>query len=278
MLGGTPLLPPPTGTATNTLPPTGTPVPTVTPRPVVIAPRPTAVPPAPVTAAALRGKIIFKTARDGGVYPSVFAYYAMNPDGSGLQRLDLNAATALVNQLSSESTGVENLEPGGAHRVFGERHCYGYGTCSIYILDTVLNADQINSSEDISVGPFFSQSGFIAKSPVWSPAGNYIAFVYNNAGSIPTKQGCLKTNNIFKAAPISNSKKIPLTGFCSGSNGDHPSFSPDGSRLTFWSEDSGMTQIYIVDVGGDDSIGYPASNPQIISDHHADDWDPLWVK
>jgi hypothetical protein len=31
-------------------------------------------------------------------------------------------------------------------------------------------------------------------------------------------------------------------------------------------------------VGADDNFDYRSSNPHIISDQQADDWDPLWVK
>jgi hypothetical protein len=271
VLGGTPLLAPPTATATETPAPTDTPLPTNTPVPQVFVPRPTLIPTVPITAASLRGKIIFKTARDGGVYPSVFAYYLMNPDGSGVKKLDFNA----TNNLYISLLGREGLSADGSQVVLGERHCY-YGTCALYILNTALDAALINSNDDISHGQWIAFKGFQSKDPVWSPADNYVAFASNHEQ--PTGQGCLRTVNIFKGAPTQKPTIRRLTSFCSGSNAGHPSFSPDGSQLTFWSEDSGSRQVYVMDVGPDDSFDYRLSNPHIISDHQSDDWDPLWVK
>jgi WD40-like Beta Propeller Repeat len=281
VMGGTPLLPPPpppatdTPTLTSASAPTdtNTPAPTSTPPPRVVVPQPTRTPAVQVSAAALHGKIIFKSARDGGAYPSSFAYYVMNPDGSNVQKLDFNATNSLYISLQ----GLEGFSPDRGRVVLGERRCYGGGyTCALYILDTQLDAALINSNDDISHGQWFSNKGFQAKDPVWSPAGNYIAFASNHEQ--PQGQGCIRTQNIFKGTPTQNPTIRRLTTFCAGSNGGHPSFSPDGAQLTFWDEDSGMKQIYLLDVGADDTWDYRFANPRIIDDHQSDDWDPLWVK
>jgi hypothetical protein len=273
VMGGSPLPPPPTATATDTPAPTDTATATNTPSPRVFVPRPTRVPTAPITAASLQGKIIFKTARDGGAYPNAFAYYEMNPDGSDAQPLDFNATNALYRSLQSR----EGFSPDGSRVVLGERRCYGFGTCTLYILDAVLDAALINSNDDIGHGIWYYNKGFQAKEPVWSPSGNYIAFVSNHEAD----KGCIKTANIFKASPTQKPTVRRLTSghdFCAGSATGHPSFSPDGSQLTFWGEGSGLNQIYVLDVGADDSFDFRVTNPHIISDHRSDDWDPLWVK
>ena len=273
VLGGTPLLPPATATATNTLAPTETPTPTETLTPQVFVPRPTHVPTVPVTAASLHGKIVFKSGRDGGIYPSSFSYYAMNPDGSGVQRLDFNT----INPIYTSLQGREGFSPDGSKVVLGERHCFGGGfTCALYILDTQLDAALINSNNDISHGQWVFNKSFQAKDPVWSPGGNYIAFASNNEQ--PSGKGCVRTTNLFKGTPMQRPVIRRLTEYCSGSDAGHPSFSPDGSKLAFWSEDTGLNQIYTLDVGADDTFDYRFANPHIISDHQSDDWDPLWVK
>ncbi len=275
VLGGTPLLPPPTPTETATLPPTETPMPTNTLAPVAYAPRPTRTPQPPaVTADTLRGKIMFKTTRDGGAYPTSFAFYAMNPDGSGLQRLDYAAAQSLYISLSSR----EGYSPDGKKVVLGERRCWGGGmTCSIYILDTEMDKALINSSDDISHGEFVQNKGFQAKDPVWSPTGQYIVFVSNNESG----PGCIKSLNIFKASTTTRPVIKRMTSgsdFCAGGMVGHPSFNGNGAQVAFWSEGSGMKQIYILDVGADDNFDWRLSNPHMISNHQSDDWDPLWVK
>lgn len=272
VMGGTPLLPPPTPTATDTPAPTETATATNTPVPRVFVPRPTIPPTVAITAASLRGKIVFKSARDGGFYPSSFNYYSMNPDGTGVQPLDFKTMNPLYTSLQS----LEGLSPDGARVVLGERHCY-YGTCGLYILDTTLDAKLINSDNDIGHGSWVAYKGFQSKDPVWSPAGNYIAFVSNHESG----PGCTKSANIFKGTPNQKPVIRRMTSgndFCASGATGHPSFSPDGSRLAFWNEGSGMNQIYVLDIGPDDSYDFRFSNPHIISDHQADDWDPLWVK
>lgn len=271
---GTPLLPPPTATVTDTPAPTDTPTPTNTlPPPPPAAPRPTRTPAQTVTEAGLNGKIIFKTDRDGGFYPNSFAYYVMNPDGSNQQRLDFTAANALVTSLQAN----EGYSPDGSRVVLPERRCYGaFQTCALYILDTQLDAALINSNDDISHGLWFVNNGFQATYPVWSPAGNYIAFVSNHEA--PSGQGCIRSPNIFKGTPGQKPVIRRLTTFCSGANVGHPSFNPGGSSLVFWSDNTGLKQIYVLDVGPDDTFDFRFSNPHIIGDQHSNDWDPLWVK
>ena len=269
---GTPLVPP-TPTLTNTPAPTDTPAPTNTPAPRVYVPQPTRTPAVPVTEAALHGKIMFKSSRDGGFYPNSYTFYAMNPDGSNVQRLDSAAAKSLYGSLQ----GREGFSPDGARVVLGERQCYGGGfTCALYILDTKLDAALINSNNPPSHGTWVLNKTFQAKDPAWSPSGNYIAFASNHEQ--PSGQGCVRTTNIFKGTPTQNATIRRLTTFCSGSDGGHPSFSPDGAHLAFWSEDSGLNQIYVLDVGADDTKDYRFSNPHSIDSHQVDDWDPLWVK
>ncbi len=271
VVGGTPLLPPPTATATDTPAPSNTPWPTYTRPPQTVAPSATSTPaPAIVNAATLTGKIVFKSARDGGSYPDNFQYYAMNADGSDLQKLDFDMA----NVLALTRRPREGISPDGKKIVVGEPSC-GAPPCNLYILDTVQDAQLIQSGEAPSHGTWFEKPGFKAYDPVWSPASTYIAFVSNhNPGP-----GCGRTANIFKKAPTQNAPDRRLTSFCASGNIGRPTFSPDGTQLAFWSEDPGpFKQIYVLNVGADDTADFRVSNPHIISDGQADDWDPLWIK
>jgi Tol biopolymer transport system component len=223
-----------------------------------------------LTVAELRGKIIFKSDRDGGP----FNYYVMNADGSNIQRLEKAAAEAFANPLQAR----EGLSPDGSQIVLGERRC-GYSidiyTCALYILDTKLHADLIYSDREPSQGIWFVQNNVKAKAPVWSPRGDYIAFVSNHE----TPVGCRKTANLFKGTPTQKPVIRRLTEFCAGADTDHPSFSPDGSQIVFWSEfPTKNREIFVVDVGADDSFDHRNTTPRLLTPDEYNDWDPLWIK
>lgn len=274
VMGGTPLAPPPPPPTFP--PPANNPAPVVTRGPAATR-APSGPTPAPVTytRAALKGKILFKSTRDGGSLGRP-TRWLINPDGTGLQKLDYAGAEQFAIELESPSTGIENVDPTGQMRVFGERRCYGAGqTCAIYILDTVLNADLINSNDDISQGTWFSQPAVQAKDPAWSPAGNYIAFASNHD---PGSECVRKSADIYKGTPGQKPVVRRLTHFCSGGNVGHPSFSPDGGRLVFWADDNSLRQLFVVDVGATDDFDYRMTSEVKITDGQSQDWDPVWIK
>jgi hypothetical protein len=274
-MGGTPLPLPPSPTPTFTPRPTQTPTITLTPS-ITPTRRPPTQTPTPITytRAGLLNKIMFKSTRNGGSVNRP-TWWVMNPDGSGVQQLEYAPAEALAISLESDAYGIENLEPGGTRRVFGERRCPGTGTCLLYVLDTELDAGLINSTEDISKGTWFGSRNAVAKDPAWSPNGQYIAFASNHDPG----EGCVrKSMNIFKATTEQNPTVRRLTQFCSGGNVGHPSFSPDGGRLAFFADTDGLRQIYVVEVGADDTVDFSRVDELKITDGTAQDWDPVWVK
>ena len=109
--------------------------------------------------------------------------------------------------------------------------------------------------------------------PVWSPVSERIALVANESGddeiwainrdgSDPRR--LTETNEIYNAQQIGKDTFIPeLNG--------HPSWSPDGSQLVFWSNRSGTRQIWLMNADGSEQRLLMVPNP-----YH--DWDPVWVK
>lgn len=259
VLGGTPLSVPPTATATNTSLPTNTSVPTKAPAQVNV-PRPTSPPPAPaVTIDNLRGKIIFKTDRDGGFFPNSFQFYAMNADGSNVQKLDYNSTNTLYGSLQAR----EGYSPDKSKVVVGELSCYS-PPCYLYILDP-----QMNPALERSQGQW-TPSNPVQKSvdPVWSPDSSWVAFVANWENN--------RTNNIFKGTP--NQTPVifrRLTDFGGQANLRHPTYAPGGGTLAFSTQSEGRWQIWVLDPTAE-TVG--AANPHNLRATESNDWDPLWVK
>jgi Tol biopolymer transport system component len=51
----------------------------------------------------------------------------------------------------------------------------------------------------------------------------------------------------------------------------HPSWSPDGTRIVFWSnQGSGRKQLWIVNADG--------TNRRLLLESPHNDWDPVWIK
>ncbi|MGQ9555512.1 MAG: TolB family protein [Anaerolineae bacterium] len=94
---------------------------------------------------------------------------------------------------------------------------------------------------------------------VWSPDGYHIAFVSEHTGSddiwIMTADG-------------QNVRQLTRNSW---EWEKHPSWSPDGQYIVYWSNvDTGRQQIWIMNADG--------SNPRNISNSEGNDWDPIWIK
>lgn len=95
--------------------------------------------------------------------------------------------------------------------------------------------------------------------PTWSPTGEWIAFVTSNTGN----------DEIFLITPDGSILK-QLT-FNNWEWDKHPSWSPDGSRLTFFSNrGSGNTQIWTMNVDG--------SNQKRLLESESEDMYPVWAR
>lgn len=248
------------GTPTPLPPYVWTATPTPFMRPVIagdvatpyIPPTPTATPlPVP---RALVGKIVFLSDRSGGPAPLATPLaYAINPDGSQLAVLADKTFydTALMRDTfpANRQTHVFVKDVNGAPAIFLRDYPTGATTQLVAF-----------------------SGGHGAWDPVLSPAGDKIAFVANASGDdeiwIVNRDGSgLKrltaTNEVYNARNIGKNTFVPEV------NG-HPSWSPDGRQILFWSNRTGHRQLWIMNADG--------SNERRLVANGYDDWNPVWVK
>lgn len=99
--------------------------------------------------------------------------------------------------------------------------------------------------------------------PAWSPRGDIIAYVSQETGP---QTG---SDEIFTVDPQGAGKQR-LT-FNTWEWDKHPTFSPDGSQIVFWSnQTTGSRQLWIMNVDG--------SERRILLNSPYNDWDPVWIK
>ena len=95
--------------------------------------------------------------------------------------------------------------------------------------------------------------------PVWSPLGDRLAFVSTEGG-----------NDDIYVIGVDGKDQRRLT-LNQWEWDKHPSWSPDGSQIVFWSnQGSGRRQLWIMNADG--------SGRRTLLDSPYDDWDPVWVK
>lgn len=103
----------------------------------------------------------------------------------------------------------------------------------------------------------------IAYDAAWSPDGNSVVFV-----GTETNGDEIYTINLGDKAPkcvtcgTTDPNLLPFN--------KHPSFSPDGQRIVFWSSRSGQPQVWVINRDG--------SNLLDISDGRSAETNPVWVK
>ncbi len=223
--------PSPTSTPTPIPSPTPTETPTSTPTPVPV-PTDTPLPPS-VGPADLYNRILFKTDRAGAVQ-----IYSMNPDGSDQRPL---SNPVIYNELAA----LEALSPDRKQQIVVRTE----GNAELWLIT-------LDGSQDEWRITYTPQNDY---DPVWSPAGDLIAFVSEQTGNgdiyISTPLGFAAQRITFNEDPFDK----------------HPTWSPDGRYLAFWSNAQfGLRQIYVYDIWTNET--------QIVGGGPFNDWDPLWVK
>ena len=224
------------GVATPWLPPTATPTPLPIPRDLV-------------------GKIIFLSNRSGGPKPLDHPLvYAVDPDGGNLMVLTGNVfyKTALARDLFSG---------GQQYRAVVKENT---GTPAIFSFDYRNNG--------VTPVTFFP-AGQGAWDPAWSPTRDQIAFVSNASGDdeiwVVNRDGSglkrlTEPNAAYNAREIGKDTFLPEVN-------EHPSWSPDGSKIVFWTNRNRRREIWVMDADGGNAHRLSAGGAY-------DDWNPVWVK
>jgi hypothetical protein len=247
---------------------------TATPTPIFIRlegevptplPTPTASPTPQPIPRVLVGKIAFLSDRAQAEEPLV---YVINPDGSGLALLtdrwpydlanqrDIYSADTRFRVFTKNAARYRNIEIGGED--VGVRD----DVPAIFWYDAHYKVEEQLTH--------FGRG--VAYNGVWSPAAEQIAFVSNDSGDddvwVVNRDGSnlrqlTESNETYNAREIGKDTFIPEVN-------RHPSWSPDGAKIVFWSTRTGHRQIWVMDTDG--------SNLYSLSHTGFNDWDPVWIK
>ncbi len=213
--------------------PTATPTPTPTPTP---APTPT---PGPLSW--YKGDIVFLSDRDGSE-----GLYLMPPSGKWVRRLPDE-----YRQEYEELRKQERFAPGRKARVYAE----GVGLQE----EVQIFVWRYDIPKEWGPRRQLTDSPQPDYDPVWSPTGEWIAFVSERTGN----------DEIWIIHPDGTGLKQLTHNTWEWDK--HPSWSPDGKQIVFWSNRKvGRKQIWIMNLDGSDQHD--------ISNDQWNDWDPIWIK
>ena len=234
----------PTPSPTASLTPTSSPTSTPTPEPTATSTLvPTATPPPTptptvltdlVTREQLRGKILFKTDRSGTV-----EIYRMDADGRNQRPLSRESWT-----LYSELEAQLPYSPNGQELMVAR----GEGQLDLWRANLVNGQElRVTSTQK----PEYDAA--------WSPVDNRIVYVSEETG-----------NGDIYLLNLDGSAVTRLTDNVDDFD-KHPTWSPDGTKIAFWS-DMGFNktrQIWQIDLATNILTS--------LSDNPFNDWDPVWV-
>lgn len=196
---------------------------------------PTTIPTPTPTAlpSVLRGKIAFLSDRLGE--PAVFV---MNPDGT-------NVALLTDEWPYERALALDMLSPDRSQRLFVTLRG---GSYEIWV----------ENQADGFTFPLVTGDRTVYD-PVWSPAGPLIAFVSTEAGN----------DEIFVLNRDSQQETRLTANVWEWDK--HPTWSPDGTSLAFWSNrETSRRQIWVMRADG--------TSPRNLSNNTYNDWNPVWIK
>lgn len=235
--------------------PTATPEPTPTPTPDPFKAFIDALPPAPTPLEDYPGWIVFRSDRpDGGRY----GLWVMSPDGS--QQLPVNDPAGRYEFLKNQAKwSNDNLR-----RIWVESDGSDV-SIALYMWRYDIPPHWLDARVELL------NNSAINYQPAFSPDNSAIAFTsQRNDGPLGTNYG----DEIF----IIHFADYNADGYVTPRRltkndwewDKHPTFSPDGRRIAFWSNrETGRAQIWTMNLDG--------SNPRNLSNNEWNDWDPVYI-
>ena len=220
---------------------TPTPLPLLVPE-AAFTPTPT---PAPTVAipdtlpAELANKIVFLSDRSG--YPEV---YLMDP---------VSGAVSLVTEPWVHAVARKTLAvaPDGHREAIVQED-------QSRILQIKIYDPEYNATQQITAISDKENESAIAYDPAWSPTGRQIAYVSTESRGDEIYTADLETGVIRRLTD--NAWEWDK----------HPSFSPDGTQIVFYSNrETGRKQLWIMNADG--------TNQRNLSRNEYNDWDPIWT-
>ena len=110
-----------------------------------------------------------------------------------------------------------------------------------------------------------THTGFTHYDPAVSPDGEWVVYTSQEGTSDGVE---VNNDEIYKTHR--NGKDFVRLTFNDWEWDKHPSFSPDGQQIIFWSNRTGNKQLYIMNADGSGQVN--------ISNNSYNDWDPIWVR
>ncbi len=229
------------------LTPTPTPLPTSTPRPGGAAAEAT---PRPLSS--YRNKIVFFSDVQ---YPGEL--WVMDPDGENRERL---GSSWLLREQYDDLKEKERYSPDDVQFTFEQSIPPSHKNVEIFV--TLRPEQRQGTVWNLQLTDFQT----ISYDPVWSPVEDRIVFVSQ----------ALDSDDIW-IVNADGTDAQPLTEN-TWEWDKRPSWSPDGKQIVFWSNRTGVMQIYIMDVDSVNKWDPDTEEPVNISNTDWDEYDPLWIK
>ena len=196
-------------------------------------PVPTAMPPGLVGRIGFRARLIGSTTRT----------YVVNPDGSELAYMTVPWCYPAMLHLDSEA-------PRQGARVVQDRGRHGL---DLFLLQADGRRDQLTF---VGEGEAFD--------PAWSPWGDRIVFSSNQQGDDDIF--CVVFGNPNDPKP----RTEQMTPTDDWQSEKHPSYSPEGTQVVYYSNATGLRQLWIADTSGE--------SPPRCLEMSGECWDPVWFK